>query len=366
MSCNRWLPGALVAVLLVPLGLSLVGCGKKGPPMPPLRFTPKAAEDLTVAQKGRELAFELSFPSETTSGAPMPTLQQVELWALTKPAPEEGTPDPVNPRELDASATRVQTLRGDDLREATVGGKLAFRVPLPDPEPRQAFFFAVKSVVSERDTSELSNQAVIVPTPPPPAPRDLTVTPMAEGVEVGWTLPDVSAFEDGEPPEAFHVYRRDPRNRFWGEPLKVAGPSDLTVLDETAEYGQSYIYTVTSVMSLDPLLESPPGGEREIAYRDLFAPAPPRDPVALPEAGQVRLVWEASPAPDVAGYHVDRRSGAPGAAEDWQRLTADPVPRREYLDRGLAPATAWIYRISAVDGEGNEGEPSAEVRAETR
>jgi len=334
--------------------------------MPPLRFIPKPTQDLTVAQKGRELAFELSFPSETVSGAPMPQLQRIELWALTRPAPEEGTPQPLNPRELEGAVELVQTLRDQDLREASVGGELAFRLPLPATEPRQTFFFTVKSVVSERDTSDFSNQAVIVPRPPPPAPRDLSLTPLPEGIEVAWTLPDISAFEGGEPPAAFHVYRRDPRNRFWGEPLKVGGPSELRALDDSAEFGKTYVYTVAAVMSLDPVLESPLGGEREIEYRDVFAPDPPRDPVALPEAGQVRLVWEDSPAADVAGYQVYRRSGAPGAADDWQRLTEQPSSRREYLDGGLAPGTAWIYRVTAVDGEGNESEPSTEVRAEVR
>lgn len=364
MSSRR--PGTrhLGAVLLAALVLPLAGCGKKGPPEPPLRYVPKATEDLSVVQQGRELAFTLSFPSETTSGVPMPPLDRLDLWALVKPASGEGAPEPVNPTELEGAARLVETLDADDLRDSTVGGRIAFRVPLPETEPPQAYFFAVRSVVSERDLSAFSNQAPIVPQPPPPAPEDLGVTGTAEGIEVTWRSPEASDFPGGTPPVGYHVYRRDPRSRFWGEPIHTAGPSEVSFLDTGARLGEGYVYTVTTVMAESPAIESAPGGAREIEYRDLFAPPPPEEPAALPETGQVRLVWAASPAPDIAGYHVYKISSDPeGVAE---RLTPEPIRGLEYLDRGLPSGTTVIYRITAVDQMGNESEPTAEIRTDVR
>lgn len=363
-SASRTGAALLVALLPAALLLPLASCGKKGPPEPPLRFVPKATEDLTVAQQGRELAFTLSFPTETTSGAPMPPLDRLDLWALVKPASGEGASEPVNPRELEGAARLVETLNADDLRESTVGGRIAFRVPLPETEPPQAYFFAVRTEVSERDVSAFSNQAPIVPRPPPPLPEDLNVTGTAEGVEVAWRSPEPSAFPGGTPPVGYRVYRRDPHSRFWGEPIHEAGPSEVSFVDTGARFGEGYVYTVTTVMAKDPAIESAPGGAREIEYRDRFAPPPPGEPVALPETGQVRLVWAASPAPDVAGYHVYKISDDPeGEAE---RLTPEPVRGLEYLDRGLPSGITVTYRVTAVDGAGNESEPTAEIRAEVR
>jgi len=379
MSCEgRGLVAHLAVLGLLTLPL-LAGCGKKGPPLPPLRYVPEATQDLTVAQQGRELVFEMAFPSRTTDGTALPELREIELWVLEKTVSGEGAPEPVTARELEAGAQLVQTLAGRDLAQATVGQRLELRTPLPEVEPvvepetepgteetakraRRAFFFTVRSVVSERDTSAFSNQAVIVPRVPPPPPAELGVTATAEGIEVSWRSPAPEEL-GGVPPEGFHVYRRDPRSRFWGEPLDLAAPSATRHLDTGARFGEGYVYTVTTVTARDPLIESAPGGAREIEYRDRFAPPPPEDPVALPEAGRVRLVWEASAAPDVAGYHVYRRQGDEGELE---RITERPIPNREHLDRGLVSGTVVTYRITAVDANGSESEPSAEVSAEVR
>lgn len=366
---------AVLGVLTLPL---LAGCGKKGPPLPPLRYVPEATQDLTVAQQGRELVFDMAFPSRTTDGTALPELREIELWVLEKTVSGEGTPEPVTARELEAGAQLVQTLAGRDLAQATVGQRLELRTPLPELEPvvepetepgteetarraRRVFFFTVRSVVTERDTSAFSNQAVIVPRPPPPPPTELGVTATAEGIEVSWKGPQPGAL-GGVPPEGFHVYRRDPRSRFWGQPLDLVAPSATRHLDTGARFGEGYVYTVTTVTARDPLIESAPGGAREIEYRDRFAPPPPQDPVALPEAGRVRLVWEASAAPDVAGYHVYRQTNE----GDFERITREPIPNREHLDRGLVSGALITYRITAVDANGNESEPSVEVSVEVR
>ena len=99
-----------------------------------------------------------------------------------------------------------------------------------------------------------------------------------------------------------------------------------------------------------------------VEYRDRFAPEPPRDLVALPETGSVRLVWEASPSPDVAGHRVYRRE----PEEAFRQVSEQAVTGLEYLDRGLPSGATFQSRVTAVDGEGNESEPSNEVTVEVR
>ena len=57
-------------------------------------------------------------------------------------------------------------------------------------------------------------------------------------------------------PVGYHVYRRDPRSRFWGQPLTLAPPAESRYLDATALVGESYVYGVTTVVSAAPLVES--------------------------------------------------------------------------------------------------------------
>jgi hypothetical protein len=114
---------------------------------------------------------------------------------------------------------------------------------------------------------------------------------------------------------------------------------------------------VRAVATLEPLVESAAAIEREIEYVDRFAPAPPTGLLALGESEQVRLVWERSPDADAIGYHLDRRD--PGG--EFRRITAQPIAQLEHLDRGLARGLTYVYRISAVDGAGNEGTPGSEI-----
>ena len=128
-------------------------------------------------------------------------------------------------------------------------------------------------------------------------------------------------------------------------------------LDESAEFGERYIFTVRAVASLEPLVESAAAVEREIEYLDRFAPPPPASLLALGEVESVRLVWQASPAADAIAYILERRD--PGG--DFRRITSTAVAALEHLDRGLASGLTYVYRIRALDGVGNEGEPGAEV-----
>ena len=93
-----------------------------------------------------------------------------------------------------------------------------------------------------------------------------------------------------------------------------------------------------------------------------FAPAPPPSLRALGGEGEARLIWEASPDPDVAGYVVFRED--PG--QEFRRVNAEPVAGTEFVDRGLGSKFVFRYRVAAIDREGNLGEPSAPVEARVR
>lgn len=382
---RRVLPLLLVSGVVLG-GLVLSGCGRKGEPEPPLRFLPAPTTDLEISQQGREVVLTLSHPTATEAGMPLPKLLRVEIWELLRPVdpvrPEdadeednegEGEPTeavatarptlrPPRPQEFEGQAELAATFQGADLSRAVLGERLVFRQPLPadaPPEPR-ARFYAVRSAVSDRDVSKISNIAGLVPRyPAPEPPAGFEVIQGPRGLRVRWQ-PAQSI--EGRQILGYRIYRRDPQVRFWGNALGTAQPDDRTFLDETARFDTSYIYGVTTVVQRNPLVESAPGGAQEVEYVDTFPPDAPGNPVGLVEEGRVRLVWQAVDAPDLAGYHVYRRT--PGQSGD--KVHDGILIRTEYVDEALEPGRTYMYRITAVDEEGNEGPPSDEVRAEAR
>src|SRR5204863_712492 len=87
----------LIAGVIATLGLAL-GCGKQGPPLPPLRTVPAATQDLHVRQQGTRVLFELTYPKTTAGGQALDGVSAVEVWEAVQPAPREGKPQPLDAR----------------------------------------------------------------------------------------------------------------------------------------------------------------------------------------------------------------------------------------------------------------------------
>lgn len=351
--------GVLLAALLI-LAPALAGCGKKGDPVPPLRAIPRPVEDLALRQQGDDFVLDFAYPSVTLGGTAVPGLASVEVVQLIQPPPPEELSATIEPRLLAASGTPVAVLNTDDLASATSGNRVLLRLPVPVPAPGEEeprlYAFGVRSTTSGGEISGMSNVVSLVPQPPPEPPRDLRLIPTARGLRIDWSF-------EGEEPFGFHVYRRDVSSRAYRAPLRLVAGDERSYLDASARFGRRYIYTVTTVASDDPLIESRLSGEAEAFYQDRFAPEPPSGLVVLAEVARVRLRWEASPSPDVVAYHVYRKR----PEGDFVRLTRErPIGPREYLDENTASGQTLTYRITSVDRQGNESEPGEEVTVVVR
>ncbi len=357
MSFRRISASALLLAALVALG----ACGKKGPPLPPLRNIPLATKDLEVRQQGRQILLGMAYPATTVSGMTLGGIDAVELLELVKPVPPATGEDetPVLPsaeaREMEAGARTLLTLSGTELTAAVVGDRIQLRLPLAEQLPAEpvANIFAVRTVKGD-ETSTISNRVTLVPLAPPAPPGNLQVRPTADGIELTW--------EAGDDTQGFDVFRRDAQIRGYGEPVRRVDGDQRQYLDDSARFDKRYIYTVRTVAGIDPLIHSDEAGEREIEYEDRFAPPLPKNLVALAERAAIRLRWEPSPAGDVAGYVIYRRE--PG--RNFHPITDRPITGAEYLDRGLASGLTYAYRLQVIDHKGNESELSAPVETTAR
>ena len=341
-------------MLLVSASL-VVGCGKKGPPLPPLRDVPAATTDLTLSQQGRNILFEMTYPATTVSGMVLGGIDSVQLFLLTKPA-GEGEPPTADAAEMEAAGEILLSLLGTDLQSSIVGDRIQLRIPMQEPLPEEptANIFAVRTTKGLEE-SVFSNRVTLVPQEPPSPPSDLATNPKAAGIELSWTS-SVDA-------QGFDVFRRFATERGYGEPIARVPGDKTTYFDRKVKYGEQYIYMVRTVTGEDPEISSEQAGDREVDYDDRFPPRLPRNFVALPEQGSVRLRWDPSPDPDATGYLVFRQD--PRQSE-FVQITTDPISGTEYLDRGLASGLTFRYRLQAIDGAGNQSRRSDPIAATTR
>ncbi len=220
----------------------------------------------------------------------------------------------------------------------------------PPRDPLYGYLYSVKIYPIQGNASDLSPLGALFPVPPPPAPTDVLVTAEASGVRVDW-----AAEEDAE--DGFRVYRREAQSRLYGDPVVTLPGSIRTHTDRTAIYGARYIYGVAAVARANPLLESELSSEHEVDYHDRFGPGTPTGLVAFPEVGRIRLLWDASSVPDLAGYRVRRR--AEGA--DAVLVTEELVTRSQYVDDDVSSGQLWLYSVIAVDQLGNVSDASTEI-----
>lgn len=364
----------LAALALAALGV-LSACGKKGPPLPPLRQNPAAATDFSLRQQGGELMLSLAYPTTTVAGLALPGMEAVEIWRLTRPVVVGVVPSAPDLREFTGGAERVSTLRGAELTAATAGDRLQTRVRIEPPAmagAATALTYAARTVAVGGDRSEFSNLVTVVPAGAPAPPSDVRVAAQADGILVAWAPAPSSPPAAPAPPDAstaaagvvggFRVYRREAAIRGYGEPLVTIDPTATSYLDTAARYGQRYVYTVATLAAGIPPVESALEKEIEVDFQDRFGPPAPTGLVTLPEGSDVRLRWNSSVASDVAGYLIFRQD--PGG--EFHQVNPSPSAELEWVDSGLEPGNRFRYRVVAVDSLGNRGEPSAEVDAVTR
>lgn len=397
----------LFALPLVAAALALAGCGKKGDPLPPIRYMPARTTELLAIQRGDALLISFPYPKTTPAGTALDGIARVDLVSMTFPTPlGEGRIDNPPRVQFDRAATTETVLELGDLATAVEGDRVRFRVPLPartTTDGREAFSLGLRTLAEGGELSDLSDLVTVELREPPEPPREVVAEPGPDSVLIRWDYPrredetDPGAAEGEESPDAdeadadpaveedtgdgevadetdpgewivgFHVYRRLASARTYGDPIARPRARLRQFEDDTAQVGERYIYTVTAVASRRPMVvESAPSAEIEVDYRDRFAPAPPEGLVALPEETSgglvVRLVWEPSEADDLAGYRVYRQLPGEAEASRW----GDLVTRPETTDRGLPTQGTVVYRVSAVDEAGNESGASEEVSVRLR
>lgn len=130
----------------------------------------------------------------------------------------------------------------------------------------------------------------------------------------------------------------------------------LFYIDRKIEEDKTYEYYLTPVDLIGA--EGPKSEVVAIKVKDITPPPPPLEVLATPEEGQIVITWEPSLAEDVVGYNIYRSWSIHG---EFKRINKEPVAKdeRRLVDRDVsATGMLYVYRVSAIDDDGLEGEKS--------
>lgn len=364
---------AAVVTMLAPL---LVSCASPGLPRPPSLHLPAVVTDLSAQRTGDQVHLRWTTPSRTTDGLNVPSPMTAEICRDAHPAPDAAKPsDPAPQAVPGCNAVLHLTVKpglteADDQLPAALlndpAALLGYRVRILNPKGRSA---------------GLSRMALAPSGSPPPPVAALKATATRNGALLEWqpagsesiielnrTLVSASAAKTPAKKPAVTLPEEQPAEvklRTGREDIPQKDPGGT--LDRTALRGQQYIYRaqrirLVSLGGTQYELRGELSAPITLTMKDSFPPAAPRGLAAVPGsqagAATIDLSWEPNTETDIAGYNVYRRASASGA---FQRITANPVLGPAFSDTTAVPGTAYTYRVTAIDGSGNESPPSGEI-----
>ncbi len=400
-----------------------VGCGKKGPPLPPLVKLPVAPADFTGERRGDRVDLQFTVPASNTDNSHPANIQRVDVYAITESGAitdadvlkygsrvgsvEVKAPrDPNDTAEADETGAEVEEPTGNGLDQgahARVQEEISPEALVPVPVKRgerktkdgdagpllgPAISAPSRSYVavgvSTRGRRGATSRRVAVPLIPLPAtPSAPTITYSEKAVSLAWSAPEAAAASDvlpsrplgsAQPSFGFNVYE----TRTTGGTAPADGvaaatspaPKRLTnaplttpaFTDERVTFGVERCYAVRVIETLgNATIESDPSPEACVTLVDTFPPAAPKQLTAVASEGAISLIWDPNTESDLAGYLVLRGP----TADALQPITPAPVAETTFKDT-VAAGSHYVYAVQAVDKAGNRSAPSNTVEETAR
>jgi hypothetical protein len=380
------------------------GCGKKGPPLPPLLHLPAAPAEVAATRHGDQVVVELTVPSANTDNTRPANVQQVDVYGITASGEvsdeqliKRGTKvggvavkaprDPNDTAEPDETDADVEPPVGNGLDQgarARVEEQLAAAALIPvdaaagDKHRRKADTdtegpllgpalrvltrtYVGVGVNTHGKRGPLSRRVNVplVPAPPPPSSPEVTYDEKA--ITLTWSRAELAAgllpsypLGGTAPAVGYQVYDV-PKGPAPEVRLTKAPIAETTFSDASVTFGIERCFAVRTVETMGPLsVESDESAPTCVTLTDTFPPAAPKGLSGVASEGVISLIWDANSEKDLAGYLV-LRGAAPG--ETLAPITPAPIQATVFND-SVPAGVPYVYVIVAVDKAGNTSKPS--------
>ena len=118
----------LPAFIAIVLAVSFAGCGKKGPPLAPLRLVPAAVSELAARQTGDDVELRFALPATNANGPGQIDLARIEIYAITVGPGAAAPPNRdllVNARLVGTIAVKPPPVEGETEKPGVAAGQTA-------------------------------------------------------------------------------------------------------------------------------------------------------------------------------------------------------------------------------------------------
>jgi hypothetical protein len=373
----------------------VAACGKKGPPLPPLRPVPAAVDRVQATRQDDRVRIAFTVPAKNADGRGPADLERLEVYGLTidpaeadpsldrflkaatlvgtvevkpppeperEPPPEGQPPPPPDPRPGQGDAVSVdETLGASSLAPVAIPPErtrapaqpppLSLAALRSDPGPVRAYLVLGFSHAGRRSLPSTRAEVLLGPAPTPPS--GLAVRYTATTFTLSWSAGAPDPWEPIWPALQFlrgvNVYDVDRE----GTAPRLATPINPSPVLGTGLDVPGVVFDAERCFALRTI-ETRDGRSAEGALsqpvcetpRDTFPPAAPTGLAAVAGPGVISLIWDASKEADLKGYLV-LRAEAPG--ETLRPVTPAPIRETTYRDTDVRPGVRYVYAVVAVD-----------------
>jgi len=359
-------------LIIFPILLLFVSCGKKGPIYPPIVKAPKRVENFEMIQRGKTIRLRWQNPTVYEDGASLEKIGELEVWLAKEDrsaAEDEKEKQHVNVEEISEKdfqkkAELILTIKGDELPsytgeevESTPVYRYFYQIEDKDFLSKK-YLFSLR--ISDRKNREsgfseiLSVEPLVLPLPP----QNLLLSVHADHIKLMWDAPEKN-IDDSSPPNVsgYNIYRinQEGSTTCLNDAL-INGTEfrDLRFLfDEPYQY-----YVRASATPSAPYLESSDSEYVRILPKDTFPPQRPVGMTVMSGMGAISLTWDKNMDKDFWGYRVWRKEEG---EEEYALLTPEPIRENTFTDTSVEKNRRYHYTVTSLDKLGNESEKSDPV-----